>query len=226
MAAADFGYRLRGMLPRGMLNDPDPERIAVAAARLEQAGFIALTCDPNTLPADDGRIVIRTLNLSAGGFTAVDRRGVEHRIPAGGVALFQKGTRVTTTTETEQTTERNFSLGRAALSGGLILTKKVEKTTTHTSTAHDTFIVINRVDGPDVILYEKRTDYRFLGAALQPASNANLMKTLATLRALAPAAPFDDRVGRPGFVTGQLATRADPVDLALHLVRLAVERGV
>jgi len=69
------------------------------------------------------------------------------------------------------------------------------------------------------------SDYRFLGADKQPASHANLERTLVRLRALAPAAPVDDRVAKPGFVGGLPLTSCDPVDLALYLVTLARTAG-
>jgi hypothetical protein len=60
-----------------------------------------------------------------------------------------------------------------------------------------------------------------MGAEMQPSSRANLERLWAWLSRLAPPGALDERVARPGFVTGLPATAADPVDLALFLVALA-----
>jgi hypothetical protein len=107
-----------------------------------------------------------------------------------------------------------------------MLTSKIQKQSVRTQESREAFLLLQRNDGePDAIIYERRVDYRFLGADKQPASHANLERTLARLRALAPAAPVDDRVAKPGFVSGLPLTSSDPVDLALYLVTLARTRG-
>ena len=120
------------------------------------------------------------------------------------------------------TSERRFAPVKALLSGGLLLTKKVERTAVKTSEHPEWFVLVQRNDGgPDIIIYERRIDYRFLGAEMLPSSRGNLELVFARLRALAPGVATDDRVGQPGFVAGLPACRADPVDLALVLVALA-----
>jgi hypothetical protein len=108
-----------------------------------------------------------------------------------------------------------------------MLTSKVQKQSVRTEEAREAFLLLQRNDGqPDAIIYERRVDYRFLGTDKQPASYANLERTLARLRTLAPTAPVDDRVARPGFVGGMPLTSSDPADLALYLVTLARARGL
>ena len=226
LALADVRRRLAGTLPRILLADTDDDRIATVAAVLEAAGFGVLTCDPTQVPRDDDRVVARTLEFRPGALVATDGAGRAHECPAAAIDLLQRGVRIETTSETTKTSERKLALGRAVLSGGLVLTKKVEKTQTRVHESRESFVLVQRGDGePDVILYERRLDYRFLGAEMQPASFGNLERVVARLRALAPAAQLDDRVARPGFVSGLLATSADPVDLALFLVTLAHLRG-
>jgi hypothetical protein len=140
--------------------------------------------------------------------------------------LIQRGVRMSTTSEKVVTNERKLDVGKAMLSGGLMLTSKVKKETVHTQENREAFLLVARNDGePDAIIYERRIDYRFLGTDKQPSSFANLEKTLARLRALSPAVPVDDRLTRPGFVTGLPLVSADPVDLGLFLVSLARTRG-
>ena len=113
------------------------------------------------------------------------------------------------------------------LTGGLLLTKKVETKATRTTTSQESFLLLHRKDGGrDIMIHGRRIDYRFLGADLQPASAANFDRMTAKLRALAPRVPYDDRVSRPGLVSGLSSAAANPVDLALWLVLLTHLRGV
>ena len=228
LALADVRSRLAGALPRVLLTDPDPERARETAAALEAVGFVMLSCDPRAIPGDDDRLLARKLEWAPGGaLQVVDKRGETEEVVPASLLLIQKGVRATSKTEVTKKSERRFDLGRAVLSGGLLLTKKVETTLTKTMSTRDGFILLHRCDGGrDVMIYERRIDYRFLGGDLQPSSAANFDRLLARLRAWAPRVPFDDRIIRPGFVSGLPATSAAPVDLALWLVQLVHLRGV
>jgi hypothetical protein len=228
LALADVRTRLAGPLPRVLLTEPDPDRARETAAGLEALGFVMLACDPRAIPGDDDRLLARKLEWDpGGGLQVVDKRGESEEVVPASLLLIQKGVRATSTTEVTKKSERRFDLGRAVLSGGLLLTKKVETTSTKTMSSRDAFILLHRGDGGrDVMIYERRIDYRFLGADIQPSSAANFDRLLARLRAWAPQVRFDDRVSRPGFVSGLPVTSAAPVDLALWLVQLVHLRGV
>ena len=184
-------------------------------------------CDSRAIPGDDERLLPRKLGLGSAGLVATDDRGVEEELAPPALALIQKGIRVTITTEVTKKAERRLDLTRAVLTGGLLLTKKVETKSTRSTTAQERFLLLHRNDGGrDIMIYERRIDYRFLGADLQPSSTANFERLIARLRAFAPLAHYDDRVSRPGLISGLAAVSANPVDLALWLVLLTHLRGV
>src|SRR5206468_3892962 len=109
----------------------------------------------------------------------------------------QRGTRVASRTETVVTKERKLAVDRILLTGGLMLTKEVEKSVISTSQKREPFALLQRRDGgPEVILYEQRLNFRFLGTAMQPSSRANFDLTVGRLRAAAPGAPLDERAGQ------------------------------
>jgi hypothetical protein len=224
---ADFSRRLAGILPRVLLAAAPVDQIGSLVDRFESLGFAAFSCDPAAAPSDDDRLLVRGIEVEAGAFAFLDGQGNRHACSAVALSLIQRGVRVTKTSETVTTNERRLDMGKAVLTGGLMLTSKVQKKSVRTEENREPFLLLQRNDGsPDAIIYERRVDYRFLGADKQPASHANLERTLARLRALAPAAPVDDRVARPGFVSGLPLTSSDPVDLALYLVTLARTRGL
>ncbi len=226
MVLADLNRRLMGVMPRVLLPAAPAEGADGLVAGLEALGFVAFSCDAGTVPGDDDRVLVRAMEVRAEGVLFIDGQGQEHMCPKSAMALIQRGVRVSRTSEKVETTERRINVGKAVLTGGLLLTSKVKKEAVHTQESREAFVLVARKDGePDAIIYERRIDYRFLGADKQPSSFANLEKTLARLRALAPELPVEDRLTRPGFVTGLPLVSADPVDLGLFLVSLASTRG-
>jgi hypothetical protein len=226
LTAADLGHRLQGVLPRVLLSDADGDRLAQLSDELDGLGFVSLTCDARLAPTDADRMEARSLRMEPHGLVAIDGAAGEHDCPWVAIESIQRGVRRTTQTIKDKTTERKFDAGRAILSGGIILTRKEEKVSVRKTETTEPFALVQRADGePDIILYERRMDYRFLGRDMQPASRGNLELVVGRLRAAAPSAIYDDRVARPGFVTGLPATSADPVDLGLFLVTLALRRG-
>jgi hypothetical protein len=160
------------------------------------------------------------------GFLAQDAQGAVHACPFAAVRLLQRGARTHSSTQVETTTKRQLNLGRALLSGGMMLTKKVTTTTERTTHAKEPFLLVQRGDGaPDLMVYEHRMSYQCLGAEMAHATLANLGLLAARLQTQCPQAPLDDRVGRPGFVAGLPLLGADPVDLGLYLVSEARRRG-
>jgi hypothetical protein len=224
---AEARLRLTGVLPRVLVADRDEGKLAAIGQALATAGFATAVVDPRAAPGDEDRIVARSLAFGSGELVVVEGVGVEtrHTLSASAFELIQRGTRVTRSEKTTTTSHRKLDLGRAVMTGGLIMTKKVEKSSTQASEVREPFVVIHRTDGGrDVVLYEKRIDFRFLGPQMQPTSRGNLEATLVRLKALAPGVPFDERVAKPGFASGLPSAGADPVDLALHLVRIARRR--
>jgi hypothetical protein len=222
LALADLNRRLAGTLPRVLLPAVPDDRGQGLAEALEELGFGVLTCDVAAVPTDDDRVVARRVELAPDTLIVADSRNQSHRIPGRAINLLQRAVRVTRTEAKVTTTERRLSLGKAVLTGGMMLTKKVEKTALNAVETHEPLLLLGRGDGePDVILYERRIDYRHMGAEMQPSSRANLERLWTWLCRLAAPETIDDRVSRPGFITGLPATAADPVDLGLYLVALA-----
>lgn len=224
MHVVDVRRRLAGPMPRVLFADVDQARVRAVAASLAAAGVAVAAVDPADIPGDGQWIVARRLELAPGRLVVIEGVGAEtrHELPAGAITLVQRARRREIETETVETTERKLSAGRALASGGLLLHKKVKTTTTRTSESVQSFALVQRSDGgPDVALYEQKLAYRFLGADMQPSSRGNFEQTIARVRALAPAAALDTRASQPGFLNGLAGFGVDPVDLALHLVRLA-----
>jgi hypothetical protein len=226
LALADINQRLAGTLPRVLLVESAPSRIPGHVAALVSLGWQVVTLDPALVADDSQRTVARRIELHDDALVALDAQGTAHRCPLGTIALMQKGLRREQTHREVKVSERHLDVKKALLTGGLLLTKKVERTDVKTTTIEEAFILVERNDGePDIMFYEKRLDYRGLGPSMNASSRVNFEDLWRRLRALIPRAPADERTLRPGFVAGLPHTAADPLDLALALVSLAYRQG-
>ena len=224
LAVADVSRALAGTLPRILLR-ATPEGARIAGA-LEAAGFVAFAAEASEVPTDRERIVVRNLELSPGGIVALDGKAQRNPCPADAIGNFLRGIRFVESSEVIKTVHRKLDLGKALLTSGLSVTKKVETVSERTTSTKEPFVLLQRRDGqPDLMLYERRLNYQCLGPELQPSTYGNLVTLLARLRALAPEALLDDRITRPGFLAGLPLMALDPVDLAVFLVTQARLRG-
>jgi len=224
IAVADASRLLAGTPPRVLVRaTQDGVRIVEA---LEAAGFTAFAGEVASIQGDKDRVVARNLEWASDGFVAVDGRGQRHDCPAASIAAFLRGNRMMETSELVKTTERKLDLGKALLTSGLAITRKVETTSERRTSSREPFILVQRNDGrPGIMLYEGRLNYQGLGPALQHARSGNFAALLARLQALAPGVPVDDRITRPGFLAGLPVLSVDPTDLAVFLVSEARARG-
>ena len=224
LVLADLNRKLAGILPRVLFTGLGAATAPAMVEGLEALGFVVLTLEAGAPPSDRERVLVRRIEFANGSVVATDGQARTHTCPPSSIALLQRGTRTSTTSEKVTTSERKLDIGRAVLSGGLMPTKTTEKTSIKTTQNAEAFLLVQRNDGePDLMLYERRIDYSGLGKEMQPASRGNLETVWTKLKAMAPSL-VDDRVSRPGFVTGLPTTADDPLDLALLLVALA--RGV
>lgn len=225
LATADLTRRLAGLLPRVLVPAVPSEQAENIRQGLESLGFVAIACDAAVVPTDEDRIVARALEFRDQEIAFSDGKN-QFVCPAKALALIQRGMRSSQITENVHTAERRFDFGKAVLTGGLAMTTTKRSTEQRQREQREGMLLLQRNDGePDIALYERRIDYRFLGANKGPASAANLDMTLTRLRALAPAAALDDRAIRAGFVTGLPLTSVAPLDLAFFLISLARTRG-
>lgn len=212
----EVSWRLKGPLPRVLLTDADAERIAAAARELEQAGFVAVSCDPSRVQTDRDRVVPRALDFSPQSLVATDAREVRHECPAAAILFVQRGARA------GGQLVRDVRIVRQGPRERAVAFETIRETTDNP----ERFLLVHRDDGkPDIMIYEKQLSFRFLGAEMQPTSRANLELVLRRLGTLAPAAPIVDTVARPGFVAGLPETSVDAVDLGLFLIALAHRRS-
>lgn len=222
LPAVDLRMRAQGVLPKVIHTDADVERAGRLATALRENGAAAFLLDPLGV-GQAPRLYARSLAWIDGGFAAVDGLGAPHPCPFSAIRLIQKGRVVHSESSEVTRTEKKFSVGRAVLSGGLLLTKSVEKKELQTRENRVAMLLVQRKDGGDEIaIVEGHHDFRFLGAQMTPTSMVNLDRTLAELRRRSPATPFDDRAFQQAFLLGVPSAGVDQGELAFALVAAAL----
>jgi hypothetical protein len=159
-------------------------------------------------------------------------------MPYGDVLALVRGRTTHVDQLSTSTRDKRFSLGRALMTGGLVLSKT---TTKHTQTLHDDseqVLYLIRRDGREpMILRERRLRHDGLGADIRPTAGENFSQVVSMLRARAPRALYDDRMvaqRRAAQVVRAIGTPAEGKttvsnshenDLVAHLIAIAHRSG-
>jgi hypothetical protein len=164
------------------------------AGRLRANGIIPILLTPEEVETDARRFLARSFQLGEQGMTAVSRRGEIVELAYQEIALILRGVRVAEQTKVERTEERKFSPLRAVVTGGMVLTKTNRKAEQVTTQQREEFLHLYSKGHPVLALHAGALDYRSLGPALKPSSEANFAYLVGALREASSDAPFDERL--------------------------------
>jgi hypothetical protein len=239
--AADLGSTayetallLRAPSPVPLLRTADRARALDLLGKLRARGHDAVACDASAVVSADAMLPVRSFRFEEDAFVVVGAPGGEERVPAGDLLALVRAVHRTRTDQIEKTDERKLSLGRAAMSGGLLMTKTVTSTKTQSTEERDQVLYVFRRGGAPLLMSQSRARYDGLGPQLRPSQLENFVTVVRLLRERAPEAPYDERLlaprpqlervraGAGGHVS---ASSSDGVDLLAHLVALASARA-
>ncbi len=137
--------------------------------------------------------VARRVGFSDGALVVESRDGGRVQMPYAQAKLLLRGMGLTDLTTTETETSRKLSLGRAVLSSGLLITKKVETVRSQTSSKRTSFMLV--YDEQTVIaLDEESLQYDGLGDQMKATRSLNFEFVCGELIRRAPTAIHDDRL--------------------------------
>lgn len=197
---------------RNRVRPPAPRVVATFAGRdqahrlgqvLAQARFDPMVLGPDDLAAEEAAVEIRSFELRPRGILAItrDRTGLDVRTDQ--IRLLIRGTTKTRSVQTETTTERSLDVGKAVVTGGLMMTSKKTVETSSTTERKEGFLNLYASGHPVMVLRETVLQYQGLGKALQMAQSANFQVLIKELRERSGGAPFDERLVSLG---GQVQT--------------------
>jgi hypothetical protein len=239
--AADLGttlyeerQTLLGGLPAIVRMSAERAPAAELLQKLRARGHGAVAFDSAAVVASDAMVSMRRFAFEPGAVTSLDMDGrVIERLPCDDILALLRATHRTRTETATETTQKKFSMGRAVLSGGLVMRKNVKSEERSVSEQHEGLLYLFRASGQTPwVLYERGTNYAGLGAELAASSLQNFLGVIARLRALAPGAAYDERLLKPRRLAPQALARsqttqssASGVDLMAHVIALSVARA-
>jgi len=183
--------------PPALLARVPAERASELVAALGRAGAVALAID-EAVPSDADRFQARSFVFQDAGPTFTARGGATLALGWAEVRLVLRGLRTDRTTTEHTETSRGFSMGRAVLTGGLVLTKKTSSTVRGSQEDSEQLLLVHGDGGERILLAEKTLEFSGLGPLLQPVRTANIGVLAQELKRRAPGAFHDDRLVRLG----------------------------
>lgn len=219
--------RLAGDAPAVVERLADAAAAARLAETLRQEGFAAFVLGEEDLETDADRFPVRTFRLGEGDLIARSRRDEEVAVPYREVDLLLAGRRLSFHTETRTIQGRKLSLGRALLTGGLMVSKPVHRREQVTREHREGFVHLYAGRRPPLAFREGDLLFDGLGEERQPSRRASFGRFVAELRRRAPQARFDDRLedaAARARLVGRSAGQDGELDAAVSIL-VRVLRG-
>ncbi len=215
-------------LPSVVLTTVDRGEALALLAKLRARKHGAIACDASAVVGHEAMTPMRGFALEPDAVVAG-----EERLPYSEITALLRAMHRSQTESRDETKSRQFSAGKALLTGGLALTKTVTREEKSVVSASEQVLYLFRAGGETPwLLRERGTSYAGLGAGLSASSMQNFLTTVARLRERAPTALYDERLLNPRNAVQRLTrsgsasastlqtSSAGGVDLLAHLIAL------
>ena len=231
--AYDAALLLRSPTPVPLLRTEDRTRAAELVTKLRARRHDVVACEASAVVLSDAMTPVRSFRLDDEAFV-VSAANESASVPWADVVALVRGIHRTSNEHLEKSAERKLSLGRAAMSGGLLMTKTVTTSAKHTVEEREQVLYVFRRAGAPMLATLSRTRYEGLAAALRPSQIENFNTLVRVLRERAPQALYDERLlaPRPGLERVRAGTAgtasvssSEGIDLLAHLIALAGTRA-
>jgi len=194
--------KLAAGLPAIVLTSAEAGPAQALIARLRARRHVVVACDASAVVPSHAMVPLRRFAFEPDALVALDLPGSagapEARLAYAEILGIFRASHQTRTETRAEGTSKQFSAGRALLSGGLVLTKSVTREEKSVSQEREQVCYLFRAGGGTPwLLRERGTQYAGLGAALGPSSAQNFVATMTRLRQLAPSALYDERLMNP-----------------------------
>lgn len=189
--------------------------------RLQAAGFQVLAVGPEHIETDADRIIARSFSLDEGALIVTPRQGDPVSVPLGAASLVLFGTSSSVHTDITNEKSRKLSLGRIAMTGGLVARKTVVKQVVTEEQIRGRFAYVRAPDLPTVALHEASLQADGPGVPMHRSRTASFTHLMAELRRLCTGAIIDDRLlnrGTQSMLLGPMLGAEEHLDVATTLL--------
>ena len=205
------------------------ERTARARADdLSRSGIPALVVGDDDFIGASKRFLVRRFELAQTELVVESRAGQTRTVAYAEIDLLLRGISVTSYPVSEVETSRKPSVGRAMLTGGLVLTKKVETVRKGTASKRSGFLYVHTPGAQPIELNENELQYDGLGAEMKPTGALNFAHLCRELEHRSGNAISDERLlkrVRQVQLLGPKLSPEDFLDVATTLLAMALRCG-
>lgn len=233
MGVYELRLALSGPLPLVLLETEDADRARSLLASLRGRGHGAVACDDASVTSSADMLRPKSFVFEPGVITFETPGAAPMRVNPEEVLGLVVATHAREEDSDREVREKKLSLGRAAMTGGLVRSKT--KTVTERASTREServLYLLNRSGSGHVLLRETRLHYSGLGARKGHSAIESFSTLIAALREHAPLAFHDERLLRQragGSIqvsrtsTSRTVTTSNEreVDVAVHLLAVA-----
>jgi len=219
--------RLIGGGPSVVARFADPEPALALAEKLKRIGFATLVVDSDAVRGRAGHFIVRRFELNELSLRIETVDGEQADVPYAEIDLLLPGTNIVGYAETKTVTERKLSLGKTLLSGGIPITKKIERQEEVATEERVKVLYLQAGQRPPVFFSQNGMSYDGFGPAMKMSRELNFNHLVSELRRLSPGAVFDDRLlNRAGQVRvlGPALNPETSLDLAAEVLARTLRR--
>jgi hypothetical protein len=165
----------------------------LAAIRTHGHGAVAI--DEDRAPRPERMPLVASFELHDAELIAQVRGGRPHSLPFSQLLGVVRAVEVCEQEHAVETVEKKLAIGRAVLSGGLMTSKTVHKSTNKKSLEHEQVAYLFRREAAEpLLLRESSLSYAGLGSERGVSAHESFIRLMKTLGARAPNALHDDRL--------------------------------
>lgn len=164
------------------------------AGGLRSAGFETAVLTPADMAREAGAWVVRRFGFGADALHVETAEGESLEVPFSDIELIMRGIGIVRSTSTETGKTRSLSIGRAVLTGGMMISKTTRTRREVTDEQRQGFVNVYSGEGPVLVFRENALSYDSLGEALKPSRAANFAYLVSELRRRCPGGLYDERL--------------------------------
>jgi hypothetical protein len=228
----EVGVMLRAAPPIIVLRTEERARAIDVLGKLRARGHDAVACDLAAVVPSDAMFRPKSFRFE-GSELVGHGNGEERRLPLGDVFSLVRANHTTRTEATVVEKTRKVSIGRAALTGGMLTSKTSTVESTRITNEREAVLYVFRNDAAPWLLASMEMRYDGLGQEMKISKMENFEVLLRVLRERAPSAPFDARLlavrANTSVVSAgpkQLSLSSSAtIDVLAHVVAIALGRA-
>ena len=181
---------------------------------LKSGGFHSAILTAGEIEAESHQRIVKKFTLGERELGVETTDGGSLMVSYGDIEVILRGTEIGHTTEIQTSKEKSLSLGRAVLTGGIMISKTTKTVREVTTPQREGFFSLYVRENPPLLFREKALLYDTLGPALKLSGAANLLFLVNELRRRCSGARYDERLLNRA---GQAALLGPSLDPEKHL---------